>query len=93
MNQYSAPVERVDNMFRARTDADRLIQIGMTGNDVVSSNVPASLSGYPQAMVYAPESTFTNIYSDEEGLCRGTVFADLYFPFEASCNGNGGAVR
>ena len=40
----------------------------------------------PLAMVYAPEQTFTDIYDDEEGLARGTIFADLYFPFEA-CGG------
>ena len=40
----------------------------------------------PLAMIYAPEQTFTDIYDDEEGLSRGTIFADLYFPFEA-CGG------
>ena len=42
--------------------------------------------GEPLAMVYSPEQTFTDIYEDEEGLSRGTIFADLYFPFEV-CGG------
>ena len=42
--------------------------------------------GMPLAMIYAPEQAFTDIYDDEEGLSRGTIFADLYFPFEA-CGG------
>lgn len=44
-------------------------------------------SGEPLAMVYCPESTFTDIYDDAEGLDKGTIFADLFFPFEATCGG------
>ena len=41
----------------------------------------------PLAMIYAPESTFTDIFNDAEGLDKGTIFADLFFPFEATCAG------
>ena len=43
-------------------------------------------AGEPLAMIYAPQQTFTDIYGDDEALARGTLFADLYFPFEA-CGG------
>ncbi len=88
MNQYGTPRERIDDSFRARVDN------GAYSGVRTASAQPGGmreLKGYPQAMVYAPEATFENIYGDEEGLSRGTIFADLYFPFDcSSCRGMGG---
>ena len=88
MNQYGTPRERIDDSFRARVEngADTGIRTA-----AARSGGMRDLGGYPQAMVYAPEATFENIYGDEEGFSRGTIFSDLYFPFEcSSCRGNGG---
>ncbi len=37
---------------------------------------------YPLAMVYAPYQTFRNIYKNHEALMKGTLFSELYLPFE-----------
>ncbi len=39
------------------------------------------------AMVYSPFQEFTNMYCEEEALSKGTLFEDLYLPFEAYCCG------
>ena len=39
------------------------------------------LAGKSLAMVYSPCQPFENVWGAEEGLCHGTVFADLYKPF------------
>lgn len=38
------------------------------------------IEGYPLAMVYAPLQNFSNIYTPEIGLARGTIFAELDLP-------------
>ena len=37
---------------------------------------------YPLAMVYAPYQTFRNVYKCHEALSKGTLFSELYLPFE-----------
>ena len=37
---------------------------------------------YPLAMVYAPYQSFRGIYKCCEALERGTLFSELYLPFE-----------
>ena len=39
------------------------------------------LAGRSLAMVYAPCQSFDALYSPEEGLCFGTIFAELNKPF------------
>ena len=91
MNQYGAPA-RIDDDFRVRAGVRNGAQL--QPRMLLPEDMPVwTLSGMPQAMVYAPESTFENIYGDEEGLCRGTIFEDLFFPFEAANCGNGGMMR
>jgi len=92
MNQYGTRRERIDDSFRARLDAE--ISPYFSPVDSVSANGASwNPNSFPQAMVYAPESSFANIYDDEEGLSRGTIFSDLYFPFEcSSCRRNGGMM-
>ncbi len=41
------------------------------------------LAGRSLAMVYAPCQEFESLYTPEQGLCRGTLFADLDKPFLA----------
>jgi hypothetical protein len=38
-------------------------------------------------MVYSPEQKWQNIYSPEEAMEHGTLFADLYFPWLAGEKG------
>ena len=92
MNQYSTRRERVDDDFRTRIESGSYSPVTPPVSAV--NYAPTwDPNGFPQAMVYAPESTFTDIYGDEEGLSRGTIFSDLYFPFEcSSCRGNGGMM-
>lgn len=39
------------------------------------------LSGYPLASVYAPLQEWRELYDEEKGLARGTMFAELDKPF------------
>ena len=87
--KYGAQVQRIDDDFRARVTAR------VTGVDIMppggsEETAGWSVEGMPDAMVYAPRSTFDDLFADDEGLCRGTIFKDLYFPFEAAYCGNGG---
>lgn len=56
-------------------------------------------STLPLAMVYSPFQKFENLYCEEEALEKGSLFSDLYLPFEAFCCGqkrfvqNGGFKR
>ena len=37
---------------------------------------------YPLAMVYSPYQTFRNVYKCNDALEKGTLFSELYLPFE-----------
>ena len=37
---------------------------------------------YPIAMAYVPWQQWQKLYSMEEGFCKGTIFPDLYLPFQ-----------
>ncbi len=39
------------------------------------------LAGYPLASVYAPLQEWRELYDEEKGLARGTLFAELDKPF------------
>ena len=91
-NQYSTPRERITDEFR-----ENLMRLGTMPFSPAFSVGDTPMDERPLAMVYAPESTFTDVYDDAEGLSRGTIFSDLYFPFEAACRAanvtSGGNVR
>ncbi len=94
INQYSTPRERVGADLRTILEAQRFPAYAAAPAKAATGGTAWDPDSFPLAMVYAPESTFSNIYGDEEGLDRGTIFSDLYFPFEcSSCRGNGGASR
>ena len=49
-----------------------------------SQPLPAdALYGFSLAMVYSPYQIFQNVYEPQEGLSRGTIFAELDKPFSA----------
>lgn len=50
-------------------------------------DTPACLDGYPLAMVYAPKQAFEKLYDREQWLDKGTIFAELDFPFKGSRKG------
>lgn len=41
------------------------------------------------AMAYVPWQRWNQVYSLEEGLHHGTIFPDLFFPFEGGKRGGG----
>lgn len=92
MKQYSVyrtPRERISDDFR-RTIADSLTGAAspiLTGRNTYNGRSPDFPADKPLAMIYAPEQTFTDIYDDSEALSKGTLFADLFLPFEP-CGGN-----
>ena len=48
---------------------------------------PPKLTGVPLSMVYSPYQEWDNMYDEEDGFERGTVFRDLDFPFYPTpCN-------
>ena len=75
-----------NNQCRYQPAQDRMMPYQNGGYCNIPTFEEDLTRGAPLAMIYAPEQTFTDIYEDEEGLSRGTIFADLYFPFEA-CGG------
>ncbi|MBQ9161835.1 MAG: spore coat associated protein CotJA [Clostridia bacterium] len=46
------------------------------------------LRDYPLAMVYSPCQKFRELYDINEALNHGTLFKELYLPFEAGRRGN-----
>ena len=41
------------------------------------------LHDHPLAMAYSPMQVWRRVYDPEDGLCRGTIFAELDLPFGA----------
>lgn len=58
---------------------DQQIKDGSTGSwGCVSAG---SYRDFPLAMVFTPNEGYGNLYSPEQALEHGTLFADLYLPF------------
>ncbi|MGB4466263.1 MAG: spore coat associated protein CotJA [Eubacteriales bacterium] len=89
---FRTPVDRISPEFRQiirRTEEENggRMNMGMDMNrnmhmndSMVEFTLP-NLSEYPLAMVYAPDQIWRNVYSPDEGLSRGTLFAELDKPF------------
>jgi|GEM_PF-2337783 len=86
-NQYRTPRERISDDYREMLMGNFIQPQGNPASGVQNTAGTTWPDGMPLAMVYAPESTFTDIYDADEGLDKGTIFADLFFPFEATCGG------
>lgn len=112
-NEYKTPKDRIsdsfrDKLFEENNDASEVLSYitqnryeekpGCKCNDTARSNNGANHSR-PLAMVYSPRHSFDSLYCDDEALQKGSLFSDLYFPFEAYCcggfkpYGNGGCLR
>ncbi len=64
----------------------------MTDNDKMRGDGRKTwgIHGYPLACVFAPIQEWKNVYDNETGLSKGTVFEELYLPFlGAETNGGG----
>jgi len=48
-------------------------------NNYPITNMP--MGNWELARVYVISQPYTNMYSPEEGLKRGTIFPDLYMPY------------
>lgn len=84
-----------ENDFTVRRDgADedylrRMLDGGCAqGDDAVGESVPNrktwGLRDYPLAMVYSPIQEWRELYDNETGLTRGTIFKELDLPFLAT---------
>lgn len=59
-----------------------------------AQNAPTStqtwgLQDHPLAMVYSPLQSFKGLFDTDAALSRGTLFSDLYLPFEGQDCGKG----
>ena len=54
--------------------------------DGVAQRKSWGLTGYPLAMVYSPIQEWRELYDNDTGLSRGTIFKELDLPFMGSWN-------
>lgn len=47
------------------------------------------LSSHPLAMVYSPLQYFNGLFGEDVALSKGTIFSNLYLPFEGEECGRG----
>ena len=76
-NDFKTPRDRVTEalMRRAMTnDPQRVPPSAVRSNSW-------GLDGYPLASVYAPLQVWRELYDNETGLSRGTIFKELDLPF------------
>ena len=90
-----------DNEFAVRGDgADEEYIRRMLGTGCAEGDEPGKrersaerkswgLVGYPLAMVYSPIQEWRELYDNETGLARGTIFKELDLPFTATWAGDG----
>ena len=48
------------------------------------------MTDYPLGSVYSPIQNWRNVYNLAEGFSRGTIFAELFLPFEGESIYKGG---
>lgn len=83
-----------DQAARNRTAHDQSARGHMGNGNAVGRGKGWGLYEHPLAMVYSPYQLFRDLYTPDAALGRGTLFAELDLPFEASSNRrNGGCAR
>lgn len=95
-NNYSTPRERVNESLRSLLDQENPTMPVTPVYQNILRDDTQDIGNMPPAMIYAPESTFSDLYEETEALGRGTLFSDLYYPFEGACSAygvNGGMTR
>lgn len=83
-----------DQAVRDRTAHGQAAHGHMGNGNAVGRGKGWGLYEHPLAMVYSPYQLFRDLYTPDAALGRGTLFAELDLPFEASSNRrNGGCAR
>lgn len=92
----TSPANQSTHQFERTVSATPMSDDGNSAGCGVGSGSAWGLEGYPLAMVYAPLQNFSDIYSPEMGLSRGTIFAELDLPIgtiSSRKSNSGGAMR
>lgn len=85
---YSAPCCRTEGMSRSRCGENMPHSCRREDSDC--GHGEGGMNGFSLAMVYSPHQHWRNLYDEETGLKRGTIFEELDKPFHGpACMGGG----
>ena len=85
---YSAPCCRTEGMSRSRCGENMPHSCRREDSDC--GHGEDGMNGFSLAMVYSPHQHWRNLYDEETGLKRGTIFEELDKPFHGpACMGGG----
>ena len=85
---YSAPCCRTEGMSRSRCGENMPHSCRREDSDC--GHGEDGMNGFSLAMVYSPHQHWRNLYDEETGLTRGTIFEELDKPFHGpACMGGG----
>ena len=85
---YSAPCCRTEGMSRSRCGENMPHSCRREDSDCGRGE--DCMSDFSLAMVYSPHQHWRNLYDEETGLTRGTIFEELDKPFHGpACMGGG----
>ncbi len=85
---YSAPCCRTEGMPRPRCSENMPHSCRREDSDC--GHGEDGMNGFSLAMVYSPHQHWRNLYDEETGLTRGTIFEELDKPFHGpACMGGG----
>lgn len=89
------PRDRIsDDMLRRMLDGNAMRPMPNMQNTRPEGRMTWGLEGYPLASVYAPLQEFHKLYDMDTALKNGTLFSELYLPFEGQSVANkGGTCR
>ncbi len=84
----SAPCCRTEGMSRSRCGENMPHSCRREDSDC--GHGEDGMNGFSLAMVYSPHQHWRNLYDEETGLKRGTIFEELDKPFHGpACMGGG----
>ena len=85
---YSAPCCRTEGVSRSRCGENMPHSCRREDSDC--GHGEDGMNGFSLAMVYSPHQHWRNLYDEETGLKRGTIFEELDKPFHGpACMGGG----
>ena len=85
---YSAPCCRTEGVSRSRCGENMPHSCRREDSDC--GHGEDGMNGFSLAMVYSPHQHWRNLYDEETGLTRGTIFEELDKPFHGpACMGGG----
>ena len=87
---YTAPCCRREGASRSRCGDDMPRSRCAQGNSVSCMPDENKMTDVSLAMVFSPHQHWRNLYDEETGLTRGTIFEELDKPFHGpACMGGG----